>query len=70
MEAIDHIAKKHGLPLLYDRGARVRRNDPRTRRASYGEASMFSFHATKCYHAIDGLRSPAGARTLPSGSRL
>lgn len=54
MEAIDRIGAKHGLPVLYDaahafgvtlRGRAV---------AQYGDASMFSFHATKCYNTIEG----------------
>ena len=54
MDAIDKIGKKHNLPVLYDAahafGVTVRGRAV----ASYGTASMFSFHATKCFHTIEG----------------
>ena len=54
VEGIKRIADKHGLKVIYDaahafgvcyngRGA-----------GSFGDASMFSFHATKVYHTIEG----------------
>lgn len=54
VDAIAAIAKRHGLKVIYDaahafgatlRGAGV---------ASFGDASMFSFHATKVFHTIEG----------------
>jgi len=54
MEAIGRVAKRHGLPVLYDAahafGVSVRGRAV----ADYGDASMFSFHATKCYNTIEG----------------
>ena len=54
MDAIGAIAKRHNLPVLYDAahafGVTVRGRAV----ASYGTASMFSFHATKCYNTIEG----------------
>lgn len=54
MEAIDRIANKHNLPVLYDAahafGVTVRGRAV----ADFGTASMFSFHATKCYNTIEG----------------
>ena len=54
MEAIDRIAYQHGLPVLYDAahafGVTVRKKAV----AEFGDASMFSFHATKCYNTIEG----------------
>ncbi len=54
MDAIGAIAKKHNLPVLYDAahafGVTVRGRAV----AEFGDASMFSFHATKCYNTIEG----------------
>lgn len=54
VDAIDAIAKKHGLKVLYDAahtfGERYRGKDA----GSFGDASMFSFHATKVFHSIEG----------------
>lgn len=54
VEAIDQIAGRRGLKVLYDaahafgvtyRGCGI---------ASFGDASCFSFHATKVFHSIEG----------------
>lgn len=54
VEAIDCIAKKHDLKVIYDAahafGARYKGHGS----GSFGDASMFSFHATKVYHTIEG----------------
>lgn len=54
VEALDRIAKAHGLKLIYDAahafGARYKGKSV----ASYGDASMFSFHATKVFHTVEG----------------
>ena len=51
---IDRIAKKYGLKVIYDAAHvfGVRYNGKGI--GSYGDASMFSFHATKVYHTIEG----------------
>lgn len=53
-DAIDRIAKRHGLRVLYDAahafGVTIRGRSA----AAFGDASMYSFHATKCYHTIEG----------------
>lgn len=53
-EAIDRIAKAHGLKVVYDAAHAfgVTRNGVSA--ATYGDASMFSFHATKVFHTIEG----------------
>ena len=53
-EALDRIAKKHGLKLIYDAAHAfgVRKNGVSS--ACFGDASMFSFHATKVFHTIEG----------------
>ena len=54
VEAIEKIAAKHSLKVLYD-GAQsfgVRYKGRST--AEFGDATMFSFHATKVFHTIEG----------------
>ncbi|MES2454274.1 MAG: DegT/DnrJ/EryC1/StrS family aminotransferase [Bacteroidota bacterium] len=54
VEAIDAIAKKHGLKVIYDAahafGVRL---DGRSI-FDYGDVSICSLHATKLYHSIEG----------------
>ena len=53
-DAIAAIAQKHGLKVIYDAAHAfgVRKNGISA--ANFGDASMFSFHATKVYHTIEG----------------
>ena len=53
-DALERIAKKHGLRLIYDAAHSfgVRKNGVSS--ACFGDASMFSFHATKVFHTIEG----------------
>lgn len=62
VEEIEQIAKKHGLKVIYDAAHAfgVRYKDRGI--GSYGDASMFSFHATKVYNSIEG-----GAVTFHDG---
>ena len=54
VEEIDRIAKKHRLKVIYD-AAHTFGVEYRGRGiGSYGDASMFSFHATKVYNSIEG----------------
>ena len=53
-EAIEAIAKKHSLKVIYD-GAHsfgVKKNGVSS--ACFGDATMFSFHATKVFNTIEG----------------
>ena len=54
VEEIDAIAKKHGLKVIYDAahafGATCRGQGA----GSFGDAAMFSFHATKAFHSAEG----------------
>lgn len=54
IEAIDRIAKEHGLKVIYDAAHAfgVRKNGVSV--ANFGDASMFSFHATKVFNTIEG----------------
>ncbi|MBR6616896.1 MAG: DegT/DnrJ/EryC1/StrS family aminotransferase [Oscillospiraceae bacterium] len=54
VDAIAQIAAKHGLKVIYDAAHAfgVVRNGVSA--ANFGDASMFSFHATKVYNTIEG----------------
>ena len=54
IEEIERIAKKYGLKVIYDAAHTfgVRYKDKGI--GSFGDASMFSFHATKVYNTIEG----------------
>ncbi|MCR5733187.1 MAG: DegT/DnrJ/EryC1/StrS family aminotransferase, partial [Lachnospiraceae bacterium] len=54
VERIEEIAKKHGLKVIYD-AAHVFGVEYKGKGiGSYGDAAMFSFHATKVYNTIEG----------------
>ncbi|MCH5187312.1 MAG: DegT/DnrJ/EryC1/StrS family aminotransferase [Oscillospiraceae bacterium] len=52
--AIERIAKKHGLKVIYDAahafGVRMEERGI----GSFGDAAMFSFHATKVFNTVEG----------------
>lgn len=54
VETIDRIAKKHNLKVVYDAahafGTKYRNRGVGT----FGDAAMFSFHATKVFNTIEG----------------
>ena len=50
VEAIERIAKKHNLKVIYDAAHAFGVKDA----AKHGDISMFSFHATKVFHTIEG----------------
>ena len=54
VDAIQDIADRHGLKVIYDAAHAfgVRRDGVSA--AAYGDASMFSFHATKVFNTIEG----------------
>ena len=60
VDAIQAIADEHGLKVVYDAAHAfgVEREDPatgeRVSAAAFGDASMFSFHATKVFNTIEG----------------
>lgn len=65
VDAIQAIADKHDLKVIYDAAHAfgVRRGE--TSVAQFGDASMFSFHATKAFNSIEG-----GAACLKDHSLL
>ena len=53
-EAIDAIAEKHGLKVIYDAAHAFGVVKNGENAANFGDASMFSFHATKVFNTIEG----------------
>lgn len=54
VEEIDIIAKKYGLKVIYDAAHAFAVKYKGKSSASFGDASMFSFHATKVFNTIEG----------------
>ena len=54
VEAIDAIAKKHGLKVIYDAAHAFGVKKDGVSAANFGDAAMFSFHATKVFHTVEG----------------
>ncbi len=54
VDVIDKIAKKHGLKVIYDAAHAFGETYKGRGIGSYGDASIFSFHATKVYNTIEG----------------
>ena len=53
-EAIAAIAKKHNLKVIYDAAHAFGVTYNGVSAANFGDASMFSFHATKVYNTVEG----------------
>lgn len=54
VEEIDRIAKKYGLKVIYDAAHAFAVKYKGLSSACFGDASMFSFHATKVFNTIEG----------------
>ena len=54
VEAIEAIAQKHHLKVIYDAAHTFGVTYKGRGVATFGDASMFSFHATKVFHTIEG----------------
>ncbi len=54
VEAIQKIADKHNLKVIYDAAHAFGVTYKGENVANFGDASMFSFHATKVYNTIEG----------------
>lgn len=54
VEAIDAIAKKHNLKVIYDAAHAFGVKYKGQGIGNFGDASMFSFHATKVFNTIEG----------------
>ena len=53
-DAIEEIAKKHGLKVIYDAAHAFGVKKNGVSAANFGDASMFSFHATKVFNTVEG----------------
>ncbi len=53
-EAFADIAARHGLKLIYDAAHAFGVRKDGVSSANFGDASMFSFHATKVYNTVEG----------------
>ena len=51
---IEEIARKHGLKVIYDAAHAVGENYLGKGIASYGDVSIYSFHATKVFNTVEG----------------
>ena len=54
IEEIDRIAKKYGLKVIYDAAHTFGETYKGKGIGSFGDASCFSFHATKVFNSIEG----------------
>jgi len=54
LDALTDIARRHNLKLIYDAAHAFGVKVNGTSIAHFGDMSMFSFHATKLYHSIEG----------------
>lgn len=54
VEKIETIAKKHNLKVIYDAAHAFGETYEGKGIGGFGDASMFSFHATKVFHTIEG----------------
>lgn len=54
VERIDRIARRHGLKVIYDAAHAFGVTCEGRGIAAFGDASCFSFHATKVFHSIEG----------------
>ncbi|WP_416768575.1 DegT/DnrJ/EryC1/StrS family aminotransferase [Sulfurimonas sp. ST-25] len=54
VEAIDRIAKRHGLKVVYDAAHAFGTTYNGQSILEYGDVSTISFHATKLFHTIEG----------------
>ena len=54
VDAIDAIAKAHGLKVIYDAAHAFAVKYRGVSVANFGDMSMFSFHATKVFNTIEG----------------
>ena len=54
IKEIERIAKKHNLKVIYDAAHTFGITVNRIGIANFGDASMFSFHATKVFNTIEG----------------
>lgn len=64
VDGIQQIAKAHGLKVIYDAAHAFGVTYNGRNVANFGDASMFSFHATKVFNTIEGGAITYGDETL------
>ena len=64
VEKLDAISRKYNIPVIYDAAHAFGVNKNGVAAAQFGLASMFSFHATKVYHTIEGGAIATGSAEL------
>ncbi len=70
VEAIDAIAKRHGLKVIYDAAHAFDVRYKGRPISSYGDASTLSFHATKLFHTVEGGATIVHTPELEKATRL
>ena len=74
VEAIAAIAQKHNLKVIYDAAHAFGVKKNGVSAACFGDAAMFSFHATKVFHTVEGgcvvSRDPALREKLDVGKNF
>ena len=62
VDALQSIADRHGLKLVYDAAHAFGTRIDGIGIGNFGDASMFSFHATKLFHSAEGGALTCGSR--------
>lgn len=70
VEAIDTIARKHGLKVIYDAAHAFDVQYKGRPITAYGDASTLSFHATKLFHTVEGGATIVHTPQLEQATRL
>ena len=70
VQAIDRIARKHGLTVLYDAAHAFGATLGGQTASAFGDAQMYSFHATKVFHTIEGGAVTCQSSALANALRL
>lgn len=70
VEAIDAIARRHGLKVIYDAAHAFDVHYKGRPITSYGDASTLSFHATKLFHTVEGGATIVHTPELEKATRL
>ena len=68
--AIQQLADAHGLKVLYDAAHTFGATLEGKSAAAFGDAAMFSFHATKVFHTVEGGAVTCQSAALAAALRL
>ena len=64
VDRLDEISRKYGIPVIYDAAHAFGVTKDGVSAATFGTASMFSFHATKVFNTIEGGAIATNSREL------